>query len=93
VVHDRALYFTLSDTRFTGSAGTAVISANNAYLFTDSRYWIQAERELDRNWILQRVGSPGSETWKDYIVVGELRNYTSARSSLIRPSIDPKTLR
>jgi Xaa-Pro aminopeptidase len=54
---------------FTGSAGTAVISANNAYLFTDSRYWIQAERELDRNWVLQRVGSPGSESWKDYIVV------------------------
>jgi hypothetical protein len=64
------LYSSRTTTSFSGSAGTAVVSMNNAYLFTDSRYWSQAERELDRNWILQRVGgSDGTENWKDYIVV------------------------
>ncbi|XP_043113869.1 xaa-Pro aminopeptidase 2 isoform X2 [Puntigrus tetrazona] len=39
---------------FTGSAGTAVITQNKAVLWTDSRYWIQAERQMDCNWELQR---------------------------------------
>ncbi|KZS98318.1 Creatinase/aminopeptidase [Sistotremastrum niveocremeum HHB9708] len=55
-------------TGFTGSAGTALISLNNAYLFTDSRYWAQATRELDKNWVLQRVGWEGQENWRDYII-------------------------
>uniref|UniRef100_A0A8C1U308 X-prolyl aminopeptidase (aminopeptidase P) 2, membrane-bound n=1 Tax=Cyprinus carpio TaxID=7962 RepID=A0A8C1U308_CYPCA len=41
---------------FTGSAGTAVITQNKAVLWTDSRYWIQAERQMDCNWELQRDG-------------------------------------
>ena len=32
---------------FTGSAGTAVITLNDAGLWTDSRYFIQAEEQLD----------------------------------------------
>ncbi|XP_067312664.1 xaa-Pro aminopeptidase 2 isoform X1 [Pseudorasbora parva] len=39
---------------FTGSAGTAVITQNKAVLWTDSRYWIQAERQMDCNWELER---------------------------------------
>lgn len=31
---------------FTGSAGTLVVGESFAYLWTDSRYWIQAENEL-----------------------------------------------
>ncbi len=31
---------------FTGSAGTAVVTQNEAYLWTDSRYWLQAEEQL-----------------------------------------------
>ncbi|XP_043913001.1 xaa-Pro aminopeptidase 2 [Protopterus annectens] len=41
-------------TGFTGSAGTAVVTHDKAVLFTDSRYWVQAERELDCNWDLER---------------------------------------
>uniref|UniRef100_A0A671MZ04 Xaa-Pro aminopeptidase 2-like n=1 Tax=Sinocyclocheilus anshuiensis TaxID=1608454 RepID=A0A671MZ04_9TELE len=41
---------------FTGSAGTAVITQNKAVLWTDSRYWIQAERQMDCNWELLRDG-------------------------------------
>ena len=34
---------------FTGSAGTAVVTQNHAGLWTDSRYFIQAEAELDQS--------------------------------------------
>ncbi|NWW07737.1 XPP2 aminopeptidase, partial [Oreocharis arfaki] len=44
-------------TGFTGSAGTAVVTQDKAALWTDSRYWTQAERELDCNWELQRTTS------------------------------------
>lgn len=33
-------------TGFTGSAGTAVVTKSEALLWTDSRYWIQAEEQL-----------------------------------------------
>uniref|UniRef100_A0A8C2EYB7 X-prolyl aminopeptidase (aminopeptidase P) 2, membrane-bound n=1 Tax=Cyprinus carpio TaxID=7962 RepID=A0A8C2EYB7_CYPCA len=39
-----------------GKTGTAVITQNKAVLWTDSRYWIQAERQMDCNWELQRDG-------------------------------------
>ena len=33
-------------TGFTGSTGDAIVTKNEAALFTDSRYWIQAGRQL-----------------------------------------------
>lgn len=33
-------------TEFTGSAGTAVVTHDEAYLWTDSRYWLQAEEQI-----------------------------------------------
>ncbi|XP_026212785.1 xaa-Pro aminopeptidase 2 [Anabas testudineus] len=41
-------------TGFTGSAGTAVVTPTKAVLWTDSRYWVQAERQMDCNWDLKR---------------------------------------
>ncbi|XP_057705363.1 xaa-Pro aminopeptidase 2 isoform X1 [Corythoichthys intestinalis] len=41
-------------TGFTGSAGTAIVTPSKAALWTDSRYWVQAERQMDCNWELQR---------------------------------------
>lgn len=47
-------------TGFLGSAGTAVVTENNAALWTDGRYWTQAEDELDcQNWYLMRQGQSG----------------------------------
>ena len=43
-------------TGFTGSAGTAVITENKAAVWTDGRYFLQAEKQLDCNWILMRQG-------------------------------------
>ena len=48
---------------FTGSAGTAVILAEpdaagySAYLWADSRYWVQAAAELPTGWGLVKQGS------------------------------------
>lgn len=51
---------------FTGSAGTLVVDLKNAYLFTDGRYFIQAEEELKGSPIkLMRMGdskTPSLET-------------------------------
>lgn len=44
-------------TGFTGSAGTAVISMGDAALFTDGRYYVQAERQIkDTGFRLMRSG-------------------------------------
>ncbi|MGZ2368237.1 aminopeptidase P family protein [Ancylomarina sp. YFZ004] len=45
---------------FTGSAGTVVITKDKAGLWTDSRYFLQAEKELDGSGIdLFKMGVPG----------------------------------
>jgi Xaa-Pro aminopeptidase len=35
---------------FTGEASTAIIRADDASLFVDGRYHVQAEKEIDSNW-------------------------------------------
>lgn len=54
-------------TSFTGSAGTAVITQKHAGLWTDSRYFIQAEEELKGGAFelhkLQVPHTPGHLTW------------------------------
>ena len=41
----------------TGSAGTAVVTPNEALLFADGRYHNQAEMELGSSWTLMRQGN------------------------------------
>ncbi len=54
---------------FTGSAGTLVITADEAKLFTDGRYYIQAEHQLEGSTIdLMRVGCEGVPTPSEYII-------------------------
>jgi len=52
--------------RFTGSTGVAVITNQEAHLFTDGRYWIQAEKQLDSNWKLHKV--PVVKDWDEWLV-------------------------
>lgn len=55
-------------TGFTGSAGTAVITKDAAGLWTDGRYFIQAEQELAGSTVeLYRMGEPGVPTLEEYI--------------------------
>ncbi len=44
---------------FTGSAGTALVTHDEALLWTDGRYFLQAEQELGPEWTLMRGGQPG----------------------------------
>ncbi|KAI9308768.1 peptidase M24, structural domain-containing protein [Cunninghamella echinulata] len=53
---------------FTGSAGFAVVTLNEAALFTDGRYFLQASKQLDNNWTLMKQGLPGVPTWQEYLV-------------------------
>ena len=52
-------------TGFTGSAGTAVITQNDARMWTDSRYFLQAEQQLaDSGFSLMREGiDPDIKQW------------------------------
>ncbi|KZT61641.1 Creatinase/aminopeptidase [Calocera cornea HHB12733] len=52
---------------FTGSAGCAVITLDSAHLFTDGRYFLQAEQQLDSNWQLMKQGLKGVPTWQKFL--------------------------
>ncbi|KAM3704873.1 hypothetical protein ACJW30_03G039600 [Castanea mollissima] len=52
---------------FTGSAGTAVITKDKAALWTDGRYFLQAEKQLNSCWILMRAGNPGVPTTSEWL--------------------------
>ena len=55
-------------TGFTGSAGTAIITQNEAGLWTDGRYFIQAEAQLKDSEIkLYKMGNPGVPTVNEYL--------------------------
>lgn len=55
-------------TGFSGSAGTAVITHTEAGLWTDGRYFIQAEKELQGSGItLYKMGNPGVPTVIEYL--------------------------
>ena len=43
---------------FTGSAGTALVTADEALLWTDGRYFLQAEEELSGEWTLSALARP-----------------------------------
>ena len=53
---------------FSGSAGTAVVTLHSAALWTDSRYFIQAEEELrDTGFLLMRQKMPGTPDIPEWI--------------------------
>ncbi|XP_068647791.1 aminopeptidase P2 [Aristolochia californica] len=52
---------------FTGSAGTAVVTKDKAALWTDGRYFLQAEKQLNSNWILMRSGNVGVPTTCEWL--------------------------
>lgn len=54
-------------TGFDGSAGTAVVTQNEALLWTDGRYYQQAEQQLDENWTLMRDGLPTTPTLSTWL--------------------------
>lgn len=54
---------------FTGSAGVLVAGQEEAYLFTDGRYYVQAAKELEGSGIeLMKSGMPGVSTPEKFLV-------------------------
>ncbi len=55
-------------TGFTGSAGTAVVTATEAGLWTDGRYFVQAAKQLEGSgFTLQKIGQEGVPTVNEYL--------------------------
>ena len=64
---------------FTGSMATLVVSRDQAVLFADSRYWQQAERELDGTGIsLFKIKSGASAEHLDWLATNVAANQTVA---------------
>ncbi|XP_076078059.1 xaa-Pro aminopeptidase 1-like isoform X2 [Mytilus galloprovincialis] len=53
---------------FSGSAGTAIVLKTKAALWTDGRYYLAAEDELDCNWILMRAGESDTPTMTKWLI-------------------------
>ena len=54
---------------FTGSAGTLVVGRDEAALFTDGRYFIQAEKQLEGTGVtLMRMGVAGVPSVEQYVM-------------------------
>jgi Xaa-Pro aminopeptidase len=55
-------------TGFTGSNGTVLVGKQEAILWTDGRYFIQAEKELSGSEvILYKMGEPDVKTMEEYL--------------------------
>ncbi|KAL9982844.1 hypothetical protein ACROYT_G004953 [Oculina patagonica] len=54
---------------FSGSAGTAIVTETKAALWTDGRYHLQAENQLDpSNWTLMKDGLPDTPSQEDWLI-------------------------
>lgn len=53
---------------FDGSAGTAVVTTSEAALWTDGRYFLQAEQQLGPGWRLMKGGVPGTPEVSEWLI-------------------------
>jgi Xaa-Pro aminopeptidase len=69
---------------FSGSAGDALIGLEQAWQWADSRYWLQAEKELDAQAVtLVRWGAPGEPTLEEWL---------ERRTRGARVGVDPRVV-
>ncbi|DAZ95626.1 TPA: hypothetical protein N0F65_002255 [Lagenidium giganteum] len=54
-------------TGFTGSNGTALVTRDDAFLWTDGRYFLQAEQQLSSDCTLMKSEEPGVPTIEDWV--------------------------
>ena len=54
-------------TSFTGSAGVAVVTQDEARMWTDGRYWLQAGKQLGEGWTLMKQGLTEIPTWQEWL--------------------------
>ncbi|MDD6033464.1 MAG: aminopeptidase P family protein [Oscillospiraceae bacterium] len=78
---------------FTGSAGTLVVMADWAGLWTDGRYFIQAERQLAGSGIeLCRMGVEGVPTESEYLLANLKEGQTLAFDGRVLPGSEGEML-
>ena len=78
---------------FTGSAGTVVITPKEAILWTDGRYFIQAEKELQGSEIkLSKMGIPGFPTYTEWLKDNLNQGETLGFDGKILPQSDVERL-
>lgn len=53
---------------FDGSAGTAIVTEQDAAMWTDGRYFLQAAQQMDTNWTLMKMGLKDTPTPEDWLV-------------------------
>jgi len=70
---------------FSGSNGFALVTTDQAAVWTDGRYFLQAEQQMDCAWILMKIATAGYPTGPDWLAeilpenstVGAYGNYVS----------------
>ncbi len=78
---------------FTGSAGTLVVTQKNAALWTDSRYFIQAEMQLSGTGIeLCKIGMPETLDIQTWLALNLKQNSTVACNGLLISLSNQRTL-
>ncbi|WFD30748.1 Xaa-Pro aminopeptidase [Malassezia sp. CBS 17886] len=77
---------------FSGSAGTAVVLADSAHLFTDGRYHIQAAAQLDEHWTLHKVGAPRVLDWDAWLPTALARGARLGVDATLIAFADAQTL-
>ncbi|XP_070568027.1 xaa-Pro aminopeptidase 1-like isoform X2 [Ptychodera flava] len=55
-------------TGMSGSDGLAIVTTDEAAMWTDGRYFLQSEQQLDCNWQLMREGEPETPTEWDWLI-------------------------
>ncbi|KYQ48634.1 Xaa-Pro aminopeptidase 1 [Trachymyrmex zeteki] len=65
-------------TGFHGSAGIAIVTIDKAVLWTDGRYHVQANHQLDCNWILMKRGEHDVPTITEWLMQ-EFQNRSEVR--------------
>lgn len=82
---------------FDGSAGTVVVTTDRAALWTDSRYFLQAEIQLAGTEIeLQRMGLPGTPSMSEWLHSGGIervgldgRLFSKAAYDILKSDLQP----
>lgn len=73
---------------FSGSNGWVAVTKQQAALWTDGRYYLQADQQLDCNWIMMKDGEPGYPSTPDWLKsvlaanskVGAFPNYVATET-------------
>ena len=70
---------------FSGSNGLCLVTMKEAFLWTDSRYFLAAEQQLDKGWTLKKMGL-GQQTYQQYLLQHCSADRIAYDSSLIMES-------